>query len=241
MLANIGKTLLRYIVAILVIGVAAFLLTNGTRFLNENNTMQQEAKIALEDYISSGKEFPTGEFVSLNARWVLGPFATETSTSTTNGIQATSGVAYYYFLVLEDETLMALKAENTKECETLNRMSDWLLEQDGFPRNGETLKVQGKLTALKDAELKEMYHNDALSIFGLSAGDPALRDLVLDTTAGREMLYYIIFGAVIVLILGFILFRRSRKKAEPPVQEETPAPEETPTPEEDVSEGGSSL
>ena len=100
MLANIGKTLLRYIVAILVIGVAAFLLTNGTRYLNENNAMQQEAKIALEDYISSGKEFPTGEFVSLNARWVLGPFATETSTSTTNGIEATSGVAYYYFLVL---------------------------------------------------------------------------------------------------------------------------------------------
>ena len=138
-----GSTILRYLIAIVLVGVAGFLVTTGFRFLNAHNAMQKEAKIALEDYLSSGRELPVDEFVSYEARWVIGPFATVTDTKSTNGITATSGVNSYYYLILDEPdglSLMALESENTQENETLERMSDWLLSVDGYPYEGETLR-----------------------------------------------------------------------------------------------------
>ena len=61
---KVGGAILRAIIAILLVGGIGFLVTNGTRLINENNSMQKEAKIALEDYLSSGQDLPVGEFVS---------------------------------------------------------------------------------------------------------------------------------------------------------------------------------
>ena len=155
-----GKRILGAIVGIIAVGLIAWLVTNGTRFLNANNSMQREAKTALEDYIDGNQDLPMNEYVSLEARWVIGPFAEETTTSTTNGIKATSGVSEYYFVVLKDMSFMALKTENTREIETLDRMTDWLLGVDGFPMNGETLKVQGKLKKMTDNDLLSLYRTN---------------------------------------------------------------------------------
>ncbi|MBR5380195.1 MAG: hypothetical protein IK140_06640 [Clostridia bacterium] len=70
-----GKRILGAIVGIIAVGLIAWLVTNGTRFLNANNSMQREAKTALEDYIDGNQDFPMNEYVSLEARWVIGPFA----------------------------------------------------------------------------------------------------------------------------------------------------------------------
>ena len=207
-----GASALYYIVAFVFMGAAAFLWTTGARYLDENNGMQREAKIALEDYIAGGREFPVGEYVSLNLRWVIGPFATETSTSTTNGIKATSGVAYYYFAVLEDETVMVIKSKNTQDRAVLDRMSDWLISVDGYPMNGETFRVQGKLRKMTDQKLTELYSDNLYSIFGLSSNDPAVRYLVLDTAAGREMLYLIICGCAAAAIAALVIAHRTKKK-----------------------------
>lgn len=223
MAKNTGMAVLRTVIAVVLVGAAAFLFTTGSRWLNENNPLQRSAKIALDDYVNSAKEFPAGEYVSLNTRWVIGPFATETSTSTTNGIKATSGVAYYYFLVLEDETVMAAKTENVREREVLDRMSDWLLAVDGYPMNGETLTLQGKLSKMTDKDTVRLYNENLYSVFGLSANDPAVRYLVLDTTAGRGAIYFIIAGGAAVLILAFVLIGKNRKKARARAQA---APEE---------------
>ena len=207
-----GKRILTAIAGIVAVGLIAWLVTNGTRYFNEHNSMQREAKIALEDYIQSGKDFPVNEYVSLEARWVIGPFAEETSTSTTNGIKATSGVAEYYFVVLEDGTYMALKTENAKEIETLDRMTDWLLSVEGYPMKGETLKVQGKLREIKDKDLLSLYRTNILSVFGISASDPSVRFLYLDTTTGREAPYYIIGGVIAAAIIVLIIANKSKKK-----------------------------
>ena len=223
MAKNTGLAVLRTVIAVVLVGAAAFLLTTGSRWLNENNSMQRGAKIALDDYVNGAREFPVGEYVSLNARWVIGPFATETTTSTTNGIKATSGVAYYYFLVLEDQTVMAAKTENVREREALDRMSDWLLDADGYPMNGETITLQGKLSKMTDKDTVRLYNEDLRSVFGLSANDPAVRYLVLDTTAGRGAVYFIIAGCAAALILAFVLISRMKKKARARAQA---APEE---------------
>ena len=209
---DFGRAMLRYAVIIIVVGVIAFLATNGMRILNENNDVQREAKLALEDYLTGNRELPVGEYVSLNARWVIGPFASETSTSTTNGIKATSGVAYYYYVILDDMSIMVLKVQNVKDKAVLDRMSDWLLSRDGFPMNGETLKVQGTLRELKDQDLLKLYRNGVTETFSIAASDPAVRMLVLDLTAGREQLYYILFGAAALIALGVFLFVRTKRK-----------------------------
>ena len=77
---KVGGAILRAVVIILLVGGIGFLVTNGIRLFDEHNSMQKEAKIALEDSLSSGQELPVGEYVSYEARWVLGPFATETET-----------------------------------------------------------------------------------------------------------------------------------------------------------------
>ncbi|MBR5380196.1 MAG: hypothetical protein IK140_06645 [Clostridia bacterium] len=81
----------------------------------------------------------------------------------------------YYFVVLKDMSFMALKTENTREFETLDRMTDWLLGVDGFPMNGETLKVQGKLKKMTDNDLLSLYRTNLMSVFSVSSTDSAVR------------------------------------------------------------------
>ena len=207
-----GKSILYYIIGFILIGVVGFLFTNGSRYIDEHNNMQKEAKIALEDYTSTGRAFPVGEYVSYEARWVIGPFATETQSSTTNGVKATSGVSSYYYLVLDDATLMAVKVNNAKDLETLEQMSNWLSSVQGFPTNGKTLKLQGDLREMTDQKVLSYYREGALSIFGLPSSDPAVRYLLLDTTAGREGIYLIIFGVIGLIVLAVVL---SKKKPQP--------------------------
>lgn len=227
-----GTALLRAVVIILLVGGIGFLVTNGMRLINENNGMQKEAKIALEDYFGSGQDLPVGEYVSYEARWVLGPFATETETSSTNGITATAGVRSYYYLILDEGdtlSLMALEVENAKENETLERMSDWLMGVDGFPYGGETLKVQGKLEEMKDAELRRYFSEDLQEIFGLSPNDPAVRYLVLDTTEGRDGIFLIVAAVAVAALLIVVIVKKAKKKAPAPVTD-APAGDDTPRP-----------
>ena len=173
-----------------------------------------------------------GEFVSYETRWVIGPFATETETSSTNGITATAGVRSYYYLILDEPdglSLMALEVENAKDNQTLEQMSDWLLGVDGYPYGGETLKVQGELAEMKDSELRYYYTKDLQEIFGISPTDPAVRYLVLDTTAGRNGIYLIAAAAAVALLLIVVIVKKAKKKAPVPAAE-APAAADAPRP-----------
>ncbi len=212
---KVGGTILRYLLAFVLIGALGFLVTNGLRLIDEHNSVQKTAKIALEDYLSSGQELPVGEYVSYEARWVLGPFATETETRSTNGISATAGVTSYYYLVLgksEPQSILALAVQNAEDNKTLEQMSDWLLGVDGYPRSGNTLKVQGKLREMKDLKLRSLYSEDIQSIFGVSATDPSVQYLVLDTTAGRDGVFLIVAGAAVALLLIVVIYKKAKKK-----------------------------
>ena len=225
-------SILRAVVIILLVGGIGFLVTNGTRLFHERSSMQKEAKIALEDYLSSGRDLPVGEFVSYEVRWVIGPFAEETETSTTNGISATAGVRSYYYLILDEGdslSLMSLEVENAKDNETLERMSDWLLGVDGYPYGGETLKLQGKLTEMKDEELRRYYTSDLQQIFGLSPNDPEVRYLVLDTTAGRDGIFLIVAAVAVAALLIVVVAKKAKKKTPAPVAA-APAAQDAPRP-----------
>ena len=226
--ASFGSAMLRYIIGIVAATVIFYLVSEGGNLLRQNNNSQRKAEISLNDYIDQGKAFPEKEYVSLNVRWVIGPYATETTTSTygprgsSGGLTATTGVNYFYYVVLEDMTLMTIKSANNAEVETLDRMSEWLLNVDGFPMNGETYTLQGKLEKMTEADLLAEYKAN-LSIFGLTANDPEVRYLVLDTTEGREGLYIGIVIVVAAVIIALIIRSRGKKKK---AQEEAEAKKE---------------
>lgn len=216
---NAGKgkgcfsSIFAYIVYILISIGVFFLVSNAGNLIHQYDSLQRSASISLNEIIDNGEEFPIGEYVSLNTRWVIGPIITETSTSSwggSDGPTATTGVDYYYFGVLEDDTIIAIKTSNSKEVETLDRMSDWLLDVYGFPMNGETILLQGKLEKMTDRELISLY-DDSLSVFELEPGDPAVRYVVLDTTTGRFGLF-IAIGAVVAVVVVIVLVRSSSKK-----------------------------
>lgn len=215
--AGFGSAMLRYIIGIVVAMVIFYLFSEGGNLLRQNNNSQRKAEISLNDYIDQGKAFPEKEYVSLNVRWVIGPYATETTTSTygsrysDGGLTATTGVNYFYYVVLEDMTLLTVKTANNAEVETLDRMSEWLLNVDGFPMNGETFTLQGKLEEMTQADLLKEYKAN-LSIFGLTENDPEVRYLVLDTTEGREGLYIGIVIVVAAVIIALVIRSRGKKK-----------------------------
>lgn len=220
-----GSAILRYVIIFAVFAVLGFLLTSGLRMFHERSSMQKEAKIALEDYLSTGKDLPVGEYVSYEVRWVIGPFATETETSNTNGISATAGVKSYYYLLLDEGdtlSLMALGVENAQDNRTLERMSDWLLSVEGYPYGGETLKVQGKLSEMTDSELRSYYSESIQSIFGVSPNDPAVRYLVLDTTAGRDGILLIAAAAAVALLVIVVFVKKAKNKAPAPTAAASP-------------------
>ena len=176
--------------------------------------MQRKAEISLNQIIDRGEELPVNEYVSFEARWVIGPIATQTTTSNMRGsLSATTGVDYYYYCILEDMTVIGLQAAAANDVEALDRMSDWLLDVEGYPMNGETLLMQGQLEKLTDPDLKSIY-NEYLSIFELSPNDPEVHYLVLNTTAGR--LDWVIYcGAAVIIIFVVVLVRikKNGKKA----------------------------
>lgn len=215
--AGFGSALLRYVIGIVVAMVIFYLFSEGGNLLRQNNNSQRKAEISLNDYIDQGKEFPEKEYVSLNVRWVIGPYATETTTSTygprgsSGGLTATTGVNYFYYVVLDDMTLMTIKSANNAEVETLDRMSEWLLGVDGFPTNGETFTLQGKLEKMTQSDLLKEYKSN-LSIFGLTENDPEVRYLVLDTTEGREGMYIGIVIVVAAIVIALVIRSRGKKK-----------------------------
>ena len=216
-----GSSILGSILGFILIGALGFLVISGSRLFSENNSMQRTAKIALEDYLAEGRELPVGEYVSYEVRWVLGPFATETETQSVNGFSATTGVKSYYYLFLgepDSPSLMALEVENVQDNKTLEEMSDWLEGVEDFPQNGKTLKVQGKLSEMKDAELRKIYSSG----LGVSPNDPAVRYLVLDTTAGRDGIFLIIDAVAVAALVIVVIVKKTKKKAQTPVPEPAP-------------------
>ena len=192
----------RYILLfVLVAAIMIFMLVGGSSL-----ALQRGAKTALEDSVNSGSELSVGEYVSYEVCYVFGPFAHETSTSFFNTMKlSTKESGYFYFLMLEDNTLMVINTANKEEIAAFDRISETLLSAQEFIADGETRKVNGRLRELSNEELKKIYQEGVRETFGVSPDDPVVRYLILDTSAGREWVFYVGFALLIAVIAGFII------------------------------------
>lgn len=201
-------------------GTFVFHVGNGVlRNFHSYNQVQKKAEIHMNALIENGEDLPVGEYVDLEVRWVLGPYATYTQTrereTDTQTLSAVIKEVNYYYVVLENNTIMSVATANASEKETLDRMSDWMLNAAGLPKDGETLLLQGKLTNMENAELIRLFLEYADDLFGLDPDSPALHKLVLDTEAGREGGEILASGLVVVIVAAivcFIIYKKKKKQ-----------------------------
>lgn len=212
-----GGAILSMLIRVAIGAVLFFLVTGGINWVNQNNNMQRKADTYLNDIVSMGGRPEEGDYVRLSTRWVYGPFAEETQTysygsrSSSGGLTATVNTIQYYYVWLDDGSIMAIKTSNADEIETLDRMSNWFLSVDGFPTTGEVLALNGKLKEIKAGDLKG-YYADGLSLFGRDVFSEDVHLLMLDTSAGREMFYILMAGAVVIVIVVLVVVSKSKKK-----------------------------
>ena len=219
---------MRYILYTVIAVCVFYAVTYAGNWLNANNDTQKQAEISLNAALENGDVMPVGEYVSLKARWIIGPYATQTEYREMNfggsgdGLKATTRETEYYYVILEDSTFMSVATANDKEKETLNRMTDWLLNVDGYPMDGETITLQGKLDTLKDEELLGFYREYFPQIFGIPEDSPLVRTIVLDTTAGREngQIAGTVAIVAVVAVIVLLKMRRNKKKSKPVVNNE---------------------
>ena len=210
-----GGSFLGLIIGIVILGLVGWGLTNLYRTIDENNNSQKQADISLNEYVDSGKDLPVGEYVSLDVRFVAGPYATNTHTETTNYIfTATTAEDDYYVVMLEDNSIISVCTANKAEKEKLNKLAEWWNSVDGTPMTGEVVRLQGDLKEMgksSDNEKELMdYYKSFLQSADVSPYDQRVHYVYLDTKTGRTSYIGWVIGGAAVLIL--ILWFRSRSK-----------------------------
>jgi hypothetical protein len=223
-----GSSCLLIIVGILLVGMLGYGATTLFRTAGENNNNQRKADVSLNDYVAKGRDLPVGKYVSLDVRFVGGPYATNTHTETTNWIfTATSAVDNYYAVMLDDGTIMAVCASNKAEKEKLDKLVEWWNSVEGMPMTGEVLHLQGDLKEMTEKNDNERdlmdYYKSFLRQANVSLSSPKVHYLVLDTRAGRDSIWMWIGGGVLVLILILWIRSRSKKKKAAASSAEAPA------------------
>ncbi len=180
----------------------------------DNDPLRQRAKLRLEEYVDKGEALPLGKYVSVDARWVLGPFAVEASMEDSGDDVSDKDASYYYYLRLKDGSVMALKSKHKDELKALDRMSEWLMQTPLYPLNGETLHLQGKLKEFPNARLTQLFDESFEDAFGVKPQDKA-RYVLMDTNAGYEpmILWMVLSGGALGAGIGLLIQWRRKKKA----------------------------
>ena len=180
----------------------------------DNDPLRQRAKLRLEEYVDKGEALPLGKYVSVDARWVLGPFAVEASMEDSGDGVNDEDASYYYYLRLKDGSVIALKSKHKDELKALDRMSEWLMQTPLYPLNGETLHLQGKLKEFPNARLTQLFDESFEDAFGVKPQDKA-RYVLMDTNAGYEpmILWMVLSGGALGAGIGLLIQWRRKKKA----------------------------
>ena len=197
-----------------------YAMTGFTKWFNGNNNIQREAEIHMNALIESGDELPIGEYADLEVNLVFGPYATYTQSREMSRYEITAVVkeTEYYFIILEDMTVMSIATANDNEKAVLSRLSNQLenaIMTNSTPSK-ETYLVRGELTEMENGELRDIFEENADYLFGLTPDSPALRTVVLDTDAGREGGYNIATAVIvfIVFIIVLLLSKIRKNKSE---------------------------
>ena len=206
LIAGTVATLLGLIVGLLAVGFNFF--HQHSSFLSKGETVDMDA------LLDEGKDFPVGEFVHVEAPFILDQFASEKSTI--NGV--TSGEDTYYYVILNSRTAIAVKAASVDDIAVLDQGADDTYaylndELDMF----DDIPIEGKLVKMTDQELIQ-YFDEFTEDYGFNDADSTIKaeHYIIDMTAarGENVLFYIIIPLVVLVVVIVIIsrVRKAKKK-----------------------------
>jgi len=207
-----GKALVHILCCLIGFYIVTGIMSMASKHIN----YQKKAEISLNEIVEKGENLPIGSYVELDARLVLGPYASYTETQTftisgeDSGATATTSVKYYYYVFLEDGRIMTLATTNEQEIIALDRITAWVADSDDLTE-GETLTVRGRLSEMEDDELRT-YYEKYLYLMGVERNSPQMCYVVLDTTAGREGAYIAVVVCVVGVVILYALNKKVRKR-----------------------------
>lgn len=217
-----GSMILSYLLYAIVAVAVIALFSGGQNWLHSHNRVFREGSAEnLNEIIAAGQELPMDQFVSLEVKGVLGTYATNTTSNTSNlsgGAKFTSGVDYYYAVVLEDGRIITVIACDRQDTDGLNAVSDALdayagsgslFDDPAFP----SYTITGKLRELTDQKVIG-YYNSTLSAAGFDSASFGYTTIALDASAVRTDRVLLVVGAVALGLVILILARRSARKRE---------------------------
>ena len=206
----IGFTIGRIVVGLIVIALVAGgfnLFHKHASFLSQGETVN------LDELLAKGEDYPVGEFVHVDAPFVLDVFAKEENTM--NGV--TSSEDYYYLIMLQNNAAIAVKAGSVDDIAVLDKGTDDSIaylnkEIEMF----DDIPLDGKLTKLTDSKITQ-YFDEAVQEYGFKDADSKIKPeyYVIDMTAARAgnvLLFIVLPVAVIIAVIVVISIVRKKKK-----------------------------
>ena len=162
-----------------------------------------------------------GEFVRVEASFVLDAFASENNTI--NGI--TSGEDFYYCIILKNNHAIAVKAASKDDIALLDKATQDSVaylndELDYF----DDIPLEGKLVKLTGTELKG-YFDEMTEGYGFNDADSRISPqyYMIDMTAARtgNVLLYIVapIAGVVLIAVVVVLVLRKRKAVKAEIAE----------------------
>ena len=216
--AGCGASIGRYIIGIAVMFAIVFVVTQVSGALHGAiRTSIPKDAVDLNAVISAGQEPPIGQVARLDVSFPLGDYATSTSQTSYFGVDFNGSVDTYYAVMLDDYTVMSLKLSSKADITALNNLLDSIPSDSSalsayiMDPNRPSYTVAGRLTELRDSEIRDFY-TTALRSAGWSPSDPAVRYVVLDAVALQEDSLLRIIGPVILVAIVIFIITRIRKR-----------------------------
>ena len=212
---------LRLVGGLLIVALVAV----GFNFFHQHSSFLSKGEtVNLDDLLEAGEDYPLGEFVHVDAPFILDQFATEKSTI--NGI--TSGEDTYYYVILKSRIAVAVKAASVDDIAVLDQGADdtYAFLNDEL-ETFDDIPIDGKLVRMTDTEILQ-YFDEYTDDYGFNDADSTIKaeHYIIDMTAarGENVLFYIIIPLAVIVIAIVIISRVRKAKKKKAAQQQAEMP-----------------
>lgn len=191
------------------------LLAVGLNFLHQHSSFLSKGEtVNMDELLQAGEDFPVGEFVHVDAAFILDCFASEESKL--NGV--TSQKDSCYFVILNSRYAVAVKAAAVDHIAVLEKgMQDTLDYLDEKIDTFDDVPLEGKLVKMTDSKLTG-YFDEYADECGFNDADSKIKAVhyMIDMTevrADKFLLYVGLPAAVLVAAAIVIVVVKKKKKS----------------------------
>ncbi|MBQ7637380.1 MAG: hypothetical protein IJS90_00590 [Clostridia bacterium] len=195
--------------------VIVALIAVGFNFIHQHSSFLSKGEtVNMDDLLKAKEDFPVGEFVHVDAAFVMDCFASEESKI--NGI--TSQMDSYYLVILKSRYAVAVKAASVDDIAVLEKgLQDTLDYMDEKIDTFDDVPLEGKLVEMTDSELIR-YYDEYSDECGFNDADSQIKveHYMIDMTEIRTDKFLIYIGlpvAVLAVAAIVIVVIRKKKKS----------------------------